>query len=175
MNIPPVLIEIRPSQMLKGQVGLFAVRDMQAGTEIISGRSFEETFEPWDSYESLDDETQRKADAFCVTASNGIWMPRDFNLMPISYFMNHNCDPNVGFNKDGGFVVFRDVKAGEELSFDYGIAFSDPRFRLECKCGSADCRGLVTGNDWQLPDLQVRYSGFFMWEVQEKINAMRGQ
>ena len=174
MSIPPVLIEIRPSEMLKGHVGLFAVREMAAGVEIASGKSFQETFEPWGTYEAMDAETQRKVDAFCVSSPTGFWMPSDFNLLPVSYFMNHSCDSNVGFNKDGGFVVLRKVRAGEELCLDYGTCFTDPRFRLECHCGAIICRGVVTGDDWKLSALQERYNGFFMSEVQEQINSLHG-
>jgi hypothetical protein len=32
---------------------------------------------------------------------------------------------------------------------------------FECLCGSVECRGVVTGRDWQLPELQTRYAGWF--------------
>lgn len=55
----------------------------------------------------------------------------------------------------------RPVAAGEELCFDYAMSDTDPYDEFACACGAATCRGTVTGNDWRLPALQERYSGFF--------------
>ena len=30
---------------------------------------------------------------------------------------------------------------------------------------------LVTGQDWQLPELQARYFGFFSWYLQRRIDS----
>ncbi len=30
-----------------------------------------------------------------------------------------------------------------------------------CRCGSPICRGIITGNDWQLQEVQERYQGHF--------------
>jgi hypothetical protein len=30
--------------------------------------------------------------------------------------------------------------------------------------------GVITDNDWQRPELQARYDGYFSWFLQEKIN-----
>ena len=55
----------------------------------------------------------------------------------------------------------RDIAAGEELTLDYALFSSAPEWRMECHCGSALCRRVVTGNDWRLPELQERYAGHF--------------
>ena len=171
----PVLYEIRPSQMLKDEVGLFALREMRFGSVIVQGTVFEETFEPWSTYRALDGKTRQKVEAFCVGTPTGFWMPRDFNLLPLSYFMNHSCDPNVGFDSKDNFIALRDIRAGDELCWDYGMGESNPKFRMECRCGSSSCRRIITGDDLQLPDLQRRYDGWFQWYLQEKINAQRGR
>ena len=131
MTPPPVLIEIRPSQMLKGQVGLFAVRAMPAGFELVNESSIQETFEPWSTYESMDAATRRKTDAFCVNTPDGFWMPKDFNLLPACYFINHSCAPNVAFNRGASFIIFRDVQEGEELCWDFQTARASSR--TKCK------------------------------------------
>lgn len=71
-------------------------------------------------------------------------------------------------------VAMRDIEAGEQVCFDYGMVVSCA-YHLDCQCGSSICRGVVTGNDWRLPELQARYEGYFQWYLQEKINALRGQ
>jgi len=42
-------------------------------------------------------------------------------------------------------------------------------YRFECQCGSKKCRKVVTWNDWKIPSLQKRYSGYFQWYLEEKI------
>jgi hypothetical protein len=41
--------------------------------------------------------------------------------------------------------------------------------QLECRCGSARCRGVVTGRDWQRPELQQRYRGWFSAYLQQRM------
>jgi hypothetical protein len=55
----------------------------------------------------------------------------------------------------------RDIAAGEELTLDYALFSVAPEWRMECHCGSSLCRGVVTGNDWRLAELQERYAGHF--------------
>ena len=47
----------------------------------------------------------------------------------------------------------------------------DRRRRLfhECNCGAPDCRKILTGKDWQRPDLQKRYAGYFSAYLARKI------
>ena len=88
---------------------------------------------------------------FCIGTPEGFIPPEnmDFENMPVEWYMNHSCDGNIGFNDNGDFIALRDIKKGEELSYDYGLAESNPRFKMACTCGSKKCRKLVTGNDWK--------------------------
>ena len=103
----------------------------------------------------------------------------DFYLTPgsleevadMSVFINHSCDPNVGFLGQVTYVAMREIKAGEELCHDYAMERSDDYF-LECNCGSPLCRHQVTGDDWKLPELQGRYGQYFSIYILKKINAM---
>jgi hypothetical protein len=104
----------------------------------------------------------------------------DFYLAPgspeevadMSVFINHSCDPNVGFLGQVTYVAMREIRVGEELCHDYSMERSDDYF-LECRCGSPLCRHQVTGDDWKLPDLQSRYGQYFSIYLLKKINAMR--
>lgn len=65
--------------------------------------------------------------------------------------MNHSCEPNVEAQtwdeQEIWFVALRDIKKGEELTFNYG-------FDLECwedhpcRCGTASCVGYIAGDDY---------------------------
>jgi len=85
--------------------------------------------------------------------------------------INHSCDANVGFRGQVVYVAMRDIAVDEELCHDYAMDRTDG-YRLECGCGTAVCRGTVTGEDWRLPDLQARYEGFFVEYVAEKIRGL---
>lgn len=83
-------------------------------------------------------------------------------------FSNHSCDPNVGVLGQIVFVTMREVAAGEELTHDWAMT-DDDQGRMECRCGSERCRGVVTGQDWRRPDLQEKYGRFMSAYLQEKI------
>ena len=77
-------------------------------------------------------------------------------------FLNHSCDPNLGW-RDTALVTLRPIAAGEELTYDYATATADPQFLLRCHCESYRCRQMVSGDDWRIAELQVRYAG--RWSV----------
>ena len=84
-------------------------------------------------------------------------------------FLNHSCNPDVGIRGQISFVARRNIRKGEELTYDW--AMENPgRWRLKCNCGEKICRMTITGNDWKLPSLQKRYKGFFSAFVQEKLD-----
>jgi hypothetical protein len=92
-------------------------------------------------------------------------------------FFNHSCCPNSGFSGQIFLVAMRDIRAGEEIAFDYAMtvsesAGSDMVFRMECTCGSLLCRKTITEQDWMIPELQERYKGYFSPYIQDKIGQM---
>jgi hypothetical protein len=66
------------------------------------------------------------------------------------------------------FVALRDIAAGEELTHDWATT-DDAVYTVECRCGSAACRRIITGKDWQQKDLQQKYRGLFSWYLEQKI------
>jgi hypothetical protein len=83
-------------------------------------------------------------------------------------FSNHSCEPNVGVRGQIVFVALREIRAGEELTHDWAMT-DDDNSSTECRCGTATCRGTITGKDWQRPELQERYGDFFSAYLLEKI------
>lgn len=79
---------------------------------------------------------------------------------PVMLFVNHSCQPNVGFAGNIVLVAMRDIAAGEELTTDYAL-FDDSDEAMDCRCGSPDCRGVVDGKDWRRPELQRKYGDYF--------------
>jgi len=62
----------------------------------------------------------------------------------IAAFINHSCDPNCESDEIGGKVIIRsirDIKAGEELAYDYCLFDGDPDDYAICHCAARNCRG----------------------------------
>ena len=58
-------------------------------------------------------------------------------------FLNHSCDPNCETEEEHGRVwikAVRNIKAGEELTYDYHLYDGDPA-EAPCHCGAEGCRG----------------------------------
>jgi SET domain-containing protein len=59
-------------------------------------------------------------------------------------FINHSCDPNTFFRctpTRAEVYALRTIRAGEELTVDYGESQHDGK--LPCRCGAANCRGSI--------------------------------
>lgn len=75
--------------------------------------------------------------------------------------LNHSCDPNCGASGTSSIVAMRDIQPGEELTFDYAMTDQSKYDEFKCACMNANCRKKITGNDWNINELQSKYSGFF--------------
>lgn len=68
-----------------------------------------------------------------------------------SRWINHTCNPNCEADEQNGRVfikALRDIGAGEELSYDYGLIIDGRHTRTlkaqyPCWCGAGDCRGTL--------------------------------
>jgi len=68
-----------------------------------------------------------------------------------SRWINHSCEPNCEADEQKGRVfikALRNIAAGEELNYDYGLIIDEPYTRkllseFPCWCGSEDCRGTL--------------------------------
>jgi len=66
-------------------------------------------------------------------------------------WINHSCDPNCETGEHDGRVYIeakRDIKAGEELFYDYALTIDEritPTLKKQyrCLCGSKGCRGTM--------------------------------
>ena len=88
-------------------------------------------------------------------------------------YINHSCEPNVGFAGNVVLVAMRDVDTGEELTTDYAL-FDDYDGHMECSCGTASCRQTIDGRDWRRADLQRRYGTYFSWYLLRRFDRSAG-
>ena len=86
-------------------------------------------------------------------------------------YTNHSCDPNIALQGQIVFIAMHDIASGEELTHDWATT-DDGDYSMPCRCGTARCRGTITGKDWMRRDLQGKYRGWFCWFLQRKIDAL---
>ncbi len=72
-------------------------------------------------------------------------------------FMNHSCDPNTWWLDDETMIARRDIQPGEEITYDYATTEIQIDFEMNCRCGSPNCRGVVTNKDHLKPEWQAIY------------------
>lgn len=68
-------------------------------------------------------------------------------------WINHSCAPNCEIDEKNSRVFIdtrRDIRPGEELTYDYNLQLGEPHTRAAkrahaCFCGSRRCRGTMLG------------------------------
>jgi uncharacterized protein len=87
-------------------------------------------------------------------------------------FINHSCDPSCGLSGSSVLVALRPLRPGDTITYDYATSDGSDFDEFECRCGTALCRGKVTGHDWMLPELQLRHRGHFSPYLARRIAAL---
>jgi len=69
--------------------------------------------------------------------------------------INHSCNPNCEVEGKGlklWIVAIKDIKKGEELSYDYGFGYDEDYKQFVCKCGAKNCVGYIVreGSRWRI-------------------------
>lgn len=65
--------------------------------------------------------------------------------------INHSCDPNAHTDIIRGkiwIIAVRDIKAGEEITYNYGYDFDENFKDHPCRCGTARCVGFILNDDF---------------------------
>jgi hypothetical protein len=70
------------------------------------------------------------------------------------------------------FMALRDIAIDKEICYNYAMIDGTVYDEFECHCCSPDCRGKVSGNDWQHPALRERYAGYFSPYLQHLIDKL---
>lgn len=130
--------------------GVFAIEDIKKGEKIhiLSGEviSFDESIRRI----KLGNESQ--------TDSLQIGIETDIDLDEISRTFNHSCDPNAGLRKTSELFAIKDIKKGDEITYDYsatvGPNIPSSLWEMKCHCGSKICRKII-GNVLSIPKDQL--------------------
>ena len=135
--------------------GVFAVQALKKGERVIEYKGRRRTHAEVDADEAGDVETGH---TFLFTLSDDYVIDANYEGNDARW-INHSCDPNCEAviaedesddrRKDQVFIeAIRDIKPGEELTYNYGITLAErhtpPLKKIwECRCGSRNCTGTM--------------------------------
>lgn len=76
------------------------------------------------------------------------------------YYINHSCNPNSGIKDSVKFVAIKNIRRGEEVTFDYSTSESENGWYLECHCENKNCRHIVRSYEFLPTELKLKYRDF---------------
>lgn len=141
--------------------GSFVVEPIKAGETVAAFGGFVMDRHMLDQ---LDGERQSRS----MQIDDDLYMVSAVSPEPGDY-INHSCDPCCGIVGSVLVVAMRDIAIDEELTFDYAMADASDYDEFTCQCGSASCRGVVTGRDWRSRAIQDKYKGWFSSYLERRI------
>lgn len=117
---------------LEGE-GLFATRDIKKGEIIfkIKGKKVK--------FLIIDEKKADSADMNWFGYGKNTWT--DSNNYGV--YFNHSCKPNSSIKGKVTFIANKNIKKGEEVTFDYSASEADIFFKFDCNCGNKECRKVV--------------------------------
>ncbi len=133
------LYEVR-SSLIHG-MGVFARADIPSDTRVL-----EYVGERVSKEESLRRREDENFFVFTVSDTFDIDGAVDWNP---ARFINHSCAPNCEARMEDEriwIIALRDIKAGEELGFNYGYDLQDYEDH-PCSCGAANCLGFMVAEE----------------------------
>ena len=145
------MLEVRESKV--GGDGVFATQDIPKGTFIHTLVGVARTERDFDllpeGEEAYNDPLQIYEGA---TEMDRVYIDLD----EFSRSFNHSCDPNGGIRNVSDLYAIKDIKAGDEITYDYSTVVGrlETIFSMECACGTERCRKII-GNIDTIPQAQL--------------------
>ena len=128
--------------------GVYAAQNIKAGKIVIHYKGKIITKKETDKNPKYDND---KA-IYLFNLNNRYDLDGDFEYND-ARLINHTCNPNCEVAGKGlklWIFALRDIKKGEELSYDYGFGFDEDFKQFPCKCGSKKCIGyIISQDDWK--------------------------
>ena len=147
------IYKIKKSKIDKN--GLYANQDIKKGTRIIEYKGKIITVRQSESNPKYDN---CKA-IYLFNINKKYDLDGDFKFNT-ARLINHSCDPNCEvFGKGMKVWVYamKDIKKGEELSYDYGFSFDKDFKQFPCRCGAKNCVGFIIreGSRWRIKKFNI--------------------
>jgi SET domain-containing protein len=136
---PGVKVRVRVGTSRIAGQGLFAAQDMRQGASII--QYIGEKISKAESHTRL-----AQGNAYIFELNERYEIDGKM-LRNTARYINHSCDPNCLVEKTTRaiwIIALRNIKAGEELSYNYGY---DAK-KYVCTCGAKNCCGYILDEDY---------------------------
>jgi hypothetical protein len=158
-------VEVRTASKIEGK-GIFAKESIKKGEIIAIKAGHIITSQEFRNLDKLPKQ-------YCLQIEDEFYIgPKNKEeIEDNAIFINHSCEPNVGFSGQLTYVAMRDIDAGEELTHDYAMCFTKRDGGFKCNCRVKNCRKVITDDDWKLKDLQNRYGNYFVTFILRKIKG----
>ena len=142
------LFKIKKSKIDKN--GLYANCNIKKGTKVIEYKGKVITRREAEINPKYDNDK----DIYLFNLNKRYDLDGDFKFNT-ARLINHSCDPNCEVFGSGLKIwvyAMKDIKKGEELSYDYGFSFDEDYKQFPCRCGSNNCVGFIIreGSRWRL-------------------------
>ena len=139
-------------------LGVFAREDIMAGTLIAE---FDGEFANALSASTLPTSDTGFDGRHAIQCGRYLW--RDGKIDGIARYLAHSCNPNCGIVGYFKIVTMRNIRSGDELTWDYAMTEAS-NARIECLCGAPNCRGIIGSYLYLTPeqwiDFVVRCRGY---------------
>jgi hypothetical protein len=124
--------------------GIYAARDIKEGEVIFTGEEKAHRIVSKRYVEhNWNEEQKLNFRRYAYALSEEIFVLWDEN--PSEWApQNHSCDANTGL-EGLNVIALTDISMNEELTLDYSQFLDENMEPFECRCGSADCRGMIKG------------------------------
>ena len=130
--------------------GLYAAQDIKEGSKIIRYKGKIITIK--ETEENLKFDNDKAIYLFNLNKKYDLDGDFKYNTARL---INHSCNPNCEVTGAGLKIwvyAIRDIKKGEELSYDYGFGYDEYYKDFPCRCGSRNCVGYIVreGSRWRI-------------------------
>ena len=144
---------MRPYKVRRSKIdnlGLYAAKNIKNGEKIIEYKGKIITTKEAEENSKYDND---KA-IYLFNLNRRYDLDGDFKFNT-ARLINHSCNPNCEVAGTGLKVwvyAIRDIKKGEELSYDYGFSYDENYKDFPCKCGAKNCVGYIVreGSRWRI-------------------------
>tara|TARA_B100001996_G_scaffold288414_1_gene228667 strand:+ start:1149 stop:1625 length:477 start_codon:yes stop_codon:yes gene_type:complete len=144
------LYKIKKSNIDINGKGLYAAKDIKAGTRIIDYVGKIITKKQTEKSEKFDNAKP----IYLFNLNNKYDLDGDVSWNK-ARLINHSCTNNCEYEGVGlklWVTASKDIKKGDELTCDYGFGFDEDYKKFPCKCGSNNCVGYIVreGSRWRI-------------------------